>query len=755
MMVFIVTPSFNAVSTIDRTIHSVISQSGDFSLRYHVQDGGSSDGTIETLKRWAYLIKQGLLPLSCHSVEFSWESCPDGGMYDAIAKAIKAFSCGADDWLTWINADDVLLPTALPLLYKIDADPVLSGKVHWVTGAAATCRDGCQNTYVDRVLCSEVVAKGLADGTHWSYVQQEGTFFRAGAWNLVGEGNAFARMRFAGDWNLWRLLAKHYSLYQFDYPTGMFSSRPGQLSQSGKDIYDQEMSSVAAKAGRPNSLRELEGRDLRAFYLQCKNDVLSLAEKPIKGHLAYRLQRISQLVGAEQNSAIQNVKSEPVLKPPLEGTDKTRMDAPKPSRYRSIVSYDSEWQFPAITEQHAFCSAKRLLPAVGGVVYFAFPWATLIDLLNSKKEDSKRLQDVLREAGVLLRPGERVVTVCQHIHMLRYQNIFAELGIHEVFWTHAVKNQSVFPEYPKIRIFPFPLYPVQAVGEDVDFNRTRSILYSFVGAKANKWYLTSSRNYILDLLSGDKRGLVIGRDTWHYNRVVYDHQIHKKATGEGELVDSVASNEFKTLLRDSIFSLCPSGSGPNSIRLWESIGCGTIPVILADTYLPPGDSALWEEAAVFCLETENAIKALPQKLEELAEDKEALARKQRALKQLWLLYGPDCFIYDIQKLFLELAEHSALDRNSAPVISFARLVEEAQRINDCAEVYPYEFGTFILGCGTRVMTDPGGFKDLYSSNLAFRKALAVAIERGDEKHRKLMSDVLRLKKVTLGEKVGV
>lgn len=755
MMVFVVTPSFNAVSTIDRTIHSVISQSGDFSLRYHVQDGGSSDGTIETLKRWDYLIRQGLLPVSCRSIEFSWESCSDGGMYDAIAKAIKAFSCGADDWLTWINADDVLLPTALPLLCKIDSDPVLAGKVHWVTGAAATCRDGCQNTYVDRVLCSEVISKGLADGTYWSYVQQEGTFFRAGAWDLVGEGNAFAGMRFAGDWNLWRLLAKHYALYQFDYPTGMFSSRPGQLSQSGKNIYDQEMFSVVAETGRPKSLRELEGKEIKALYLQCKSATVSMAEKSIKGHLAYRLQRISELIGAEEKAAIQGVRAEAVLKAPIASTEKICMDAPKPSRYGSILVYDSEWQFPAITEQHAFCSAKRLLPPVGGAVYFAFPWATLIDLLNSKKEDSKRLQEVLREAGTLLKPGERVVTVCQHIHMLRYQHIFAELGISEVFWTHAVKNQSVFPEYPKIKICPFPLYPVQAVGEDADLTRTRSILYSFVGAKANKWYLTQSRNYILDFLSGDKRGLVIGRDTWHYNRVVYDHQINKKATGEGELVDSVASNEFKTLLRDSIFSLCPSGSGPNSIRLWESIGCGTIPVILADTYLPPGDSALWQEAAVFCRETEEAIRALPQKLEELAEDKEALARKQRALKQLWLLYGPDCFIYDIQKFFLELAERCPLDRNSAPVISFSRLVEEAQRIKDCAEAYPYEFGTFILGCGMRVMADPGGFKDLYSNNLTFRKALTVAIERGDEKHRKLISDVLRLKGIITGEKAGV
>ena len=50
------------------------------------------------------------------------------------------------------------LPTALPLLLKIDADPVLSAQVNWVTGATAVCKDGCQNIMSDHVLCSEVIA---------------------------------------------------------------------------------------------------------------------------------------------------------------------------------------------------------------------------------------------------------------------------------------------------------------------------------------------------------------------------------------------------------------------------------------------------------------------------------------------------------------------------------------------------------------------------------------------------------------------
>jgi hypothetical protein len=54
---------------------------------------------------------------------------------------------------------------------------------------------------------------------------------------------------------------------------------------------------------------------------------------------------------------------------------------------------------------------------------------------------------------------------------------------------------------------------------------------------------------------------------------------------------------WRTLL-DSVFSRCPSGSGPNSILLWESLGFRCIPVLLADTLQLSGEPGEWEEAIV-------------------------------------------------------------------------------------------------------------------------------------------------------------
>ena len=43
----IVTPVKNGGAFVDEAIFSVVSQSGPFTIRYHVQDGGSTDGTTK------------------------------------------------------------------------------------------------------------------------------------------------------------------------------------------------------------------------------------------------------------------------------------------------------------------------------------------------------------------------------------------------------------------------------------------------------------------------------------------------------------------------------------------------------------------------------------------------------------------------------------------------------------------------------------------------------------------------------------
>lgn len=348
--------------------------------------------------------------------------------------------------------------------------------------------------------------------------------------------------------------------------------------------------------------------------------------------------------------------------------EKQGLGSPKKKISSAIVAYNHNWQFPAITEQHAFnmlCAKLDPRHVDGRVRYFAFPWATLIDnLLHNKKnpERTEFLKQKLYAQKAHLAGATTIITTCQHIHMLKFQSLFKEMGITDIFWSHATKKQSSLPEHQEISLHPFPLYPVQAVDALNSPLLPKKHLYSFVGAKANQYYLTQSRNIIIDHLAKTNTGFVTGNDTWHYNKIVYDHQVRGVEAKPDALVDNNASENFKLILRQSVFSLCPSGTGPNSIRLWESIGIGSIPVVMADTLALPGNQDLWNEAVVFCKEDKKSILALPKILKEIHGDPAKLKRMRHAMMQLWKLYGVDNFVHDILKLMLEKAQDARLQK---------------------------------------------------------------------------------------------
>ena len=70
--------------------------------------------------------------------------------------------------------------------------------------------------------------------------------------------------------------------------------------------------------------------------------------------------------------------------------------------------------------------------------------------------------------------------------------------------------------------------------------------------------------------------------------------------------------------------MCPSGSGPNSIRLWESLAVGSIPILLADTLELPHHE-LWSNAILRVPESE--VEQIPKKLEEISLEKERQMRE--------------------------------------------------------------------------------------------------------------------------------
>ncbi len=231
----------------------------------------------------------------------------------------------------------------------------------------------------------------------------------------------------------------------------------------------------------------------------------------------------------------------------------------------NVIGYDGLWQYPAITEKHAYKMAKKYLHGYDqSIVYFGFPWATLIDQFLHKPEMTKHLLLVLERYQPYLQQFSKVVTVCQHIKMLDYQYLFKQVAITDIFWSHAIKDQPHLTEFPEIKIHPFPLFPAQAY--DLSPQQLKGVfrkfLFCFVGSKSPSYYLTDSRNQIIKHLSNDKRGVIRSREVWHYRDIVYEYQIKKTVTYDKNLIDKSHTFEFKELLKQSVFSLCPSGSGP-------------------------------------------------------------------------------------------------------------------------------------------------------------------------------------------------
>ncbi|HEX7970412.1 MAG TPA: glycosyltransferase family 2 protein [Stellaceae bacterium] len=185
-LVTIVTPSYNQAAFLPAAVESVLSQ--DYpKIEYIVLDAGSTDGSVEFLKRF-----DGRL---------SWESGPDRGQADALA---KGFARARGSILGWLNADDVLFPRAISeAVARLAADP----KLGLVYGDAVYI-----DTEGNRLMpCRHVRPFDLRRLRYWSdYIVQPSAFFRRSAYEAVG--GIDRSLHWSMDYDLWLKLGRDHGV---------------------------------------------------------------------------------------------------------------------------------------------------------------------------------------------------------------------------------------------------------------------------------------------------------------------------------------------------------------------------------------------------------------------------------------------------------------------------------------------------------------------------------------------------------------
>jgi glycosyltransferase involved in cell wall biosynthesis len=183
LKITVVTPSYNQAPFLERTLESVHSQRGAFTLEHLVVDGGSSDGSLAILERW--------------KDKLWYVSERDRGQSHALNKGIAR---ATGEIIAWLNSDDTLLPGALDAVSSFfRAHP----QAQWVYGR---CRIVDEDDVETRRWLT--FYKALA-GRRFSYsrllvenyVPQTATFFRKSFYEQVG--GVDESLHLTMDYDLW------------------------------------------------------------------------------------------------------------------------------------------------------------------------------------------------------------------------------------------------------------------------------------------------------------------------------------------------------------------------------------------------------------------------------------------------------------------------------------------------------------------------------------------------------------------------
>ena len=232
-LVSVVTPSLNQGAFIEETIRSVLDQ--DYPRIEHiVVDGGSTDGTIDVLRRQSHL---------------RWVSQPDGGQADAVN---KGFGMARGEIFGWLNSDDMYLPGAVSAAVEA-----------LLASGSALVHGGWRRIDASGRVINEVAAVPFDLRRQLNYanlVAQPGALFTREAFEAVG--GLDVSYRYAMDYELFLRIGERFPVRHVDRTLGVYRYHPESKTVSEAEGFVDE----TFRAARMHGAR-IRSRMVLDFYL--------------------------------------------------------------------------------------------------------------------------------------------------------------------------------------------------------------------------------------------------------------------------------------------------------------------------------------------------------------------------------------------------------------------------------------------------------------------------------------------------------
>lgn len=258
----VITPSYNQAAFLEATIRSVLLQEYP-NLEYIVIDGGSTDGSVDIIKKYGPWIDR-------------WVSEPDRGQSHAIN---KGFEHASGAILGWLNSDDMYLPGALSHVARCFVEQT---EADVLVGEAQKVRE--DGTVVYTASAPELSFDSFlhwrdgAAGTH--NFLQPACFFSRKSWKTCGPLRE--DLHYCMDVDLWLKMVQQFEFVSTERRLAIAKAHDQAKTTGETERTTVEVSLLMAEYG---------GEDIARRYLMKMADEMAGMRKKIRvvtDHSVYR-----------------------------------------------------------------------------------------------------------------------------------------------------------------------------------------------------------------------------------------------------------------------------------------------------------------------------------------------------------------------------------------------------------------------------------------------------------------------------------